>query len=160
MAGLNGVDRIPVYGRADQGDEIVAWALANSYHRLTRWTWRLNHEGYVFRHSNGDKILMHRQVLGLRRNDGVMADHINRCRTDNRDCNLRRATAAINAQNKGPKRGSKSGIRGVSWCNTSGSWKAGVRVNGRQHNAGTFHDLEAARVAVEGLRRRLMPHAN
>lgn len=150
---------IPLHGRLDGKPVVVGHAIVDDDSDAIRWKWRVNRDGYAFRSSHGRKILMHRQVLGLKPHDGAIGDHINRRRLDNRRVNLRVVDTAGNSQNKDAKRSSASGHRGVSWDATNRRWKAGVRIGGRQHSAGSFTDLSAAVVAVEALRRKLHPFA-
>jgi hypothetical protein len=92
---------------------------------------------------------MHREVLGLAADDSRVVDHVNRDRLDNRRSNLRLLSAAENAQNQGPARGSTSRFRGVHWCASRRKWVARVKIDGRHRNLGRFDDeLEAARVAA------------
>lgn len=70
---------------------------------------------------------------------GMVIDHINRVRTDNRRCNLRFATRAENAQNCSVKRNSESGVKGVAF--RFGRYY--VRARGR--SLGGFATLEEAR---------------
>ncbi len=55
-------------------------------------------------------------------------DHINRNRSDNRISNLRQCTRISNSVNTTRK--DATGLRGVSWHNASGLWRARVRVGG------------------------------
>jgi hypothetical protein len=57
--------------------------------------------------------------------NGREVDHFNQDTLDNRCNNLRPATSAENCQNKKvDRRNNKSGLRGVSWCNTNKKWIA------------------------------------
>lgn len=81
-------------------------------------------------------------------------DHINGVRDDNRLCNLRVVTNAINCQNKrAPLPANKSGFLGVSW--NAGAWRASVQLNGRQHHVGRFKSPEEAHQAYLEAKRRL-----
>lgn len=71
-------------------------------------------------------------------------DHINGDRLDNRLVNLREATAADNARNKGMTRRNTSGRIGVFIDGKSGRWAAGIGVDGRWVHLGTWHTFEAA----------------
>lgn len=55
----------------------------------------------------------HREVLGLSTGDGLIVDHINRNRLDNRKSNLRLVTRRQNAINAGKKPSNTSGYKGV-----------------------------------------------
>ena len=94
-------------------------------------------------------LYMHREILGLRRGDGLQADHINGNKLDNRRANLRIVTAATNGQNKGKRTGVSSRHRNVSWNSGTGNWMVRLSVAGRRTYLGLFDDEdEAGRVAV------------
>jgi len=54
-------------------------------------------------------------------------DHINRVKDDNRICNLRDVTQAVNLRNVGLRANNKSGYKNVSWDKTKGKWIARKR---------------------------------
>lgn len=84
---------------------------------------------------------------------GVMplkdVDHINRVRADNRWCNLRPATAAENAANRGLRSDSTSGRRGVTWHKKTQKWQAHGMLHGRKIYLGLYTVLEEAAVASQ-----------
>lgn len=69
-------------------------------------------------------------------------DHINGNMTDNRIENLREATASENQFNKKVKRGSASGVKGVS--RSWNKWKAEITAFGKTYRLGSFDTLEEA----------------
>lgn len=71
-------------------------------------------------------------------------DHRNGNRADNRIANLREATPAENARNRGLCRRNKSGKVGVHTIKASGLWGAGIWLEGRQVSLGRFECQEAA----------------
>ena len=54
----------------------------------------------------------------------LMVDHRDGSPSNNAWANLRLATAIQNGRNRKPKAGSKSGVVGVTWCNTHKKWQA------------------------------------
>ena len=64
-------------------------------------------------------------------------DHIDRDTTNNRPWNLRIATRRQNCQNRGDFKG------GVQQ-NKSGTWKARMRINGKQKSLGSYPTREEA----------------
>lgn len=110
---------------------------------LHRWT--RSDQGYATRKSSRKlgkprNVLMHRQVFG---NPQSSLDHINGNRLDNRRSNLRPATCSQNLCNRGPRRGSESGLKGVSRNGRIG-WAAVIKANGIKKYLGTFRTPEAA----------------
>ena len=71
-------------------------------------------------------------------------DHRNGERADNRIENLREATPAENARNRGLCRRNKSGKVGVHEIKQSRRWGAGIWLKGRQVSLGRFECREAA----------------
>lgn len=86
-------------------------------------------------------------------------DHINNIKTDNNICNLREVSNAENAQNKrNHNSNNKLGILGVSM--SKGKFKAGIRINRRGINLGTFATKELARDAYVLAKRKIHPCGN
>lgn len=119
---------------------------------------RLDRDGYVYLRGWSEEyqttvtVSLHRRLLGSP--DGLVVDHINGDRLDNRLENLRLATHAQNSRNrKKPKRTSAgrvptSQFKGV--CKTaSGKWQAQIKHAGRSIHIGTFASEEAAARAYD-----------
>ncbi|NEC17915.1 HNH endonuclease [Streptomyces parvus] len=98
--------------------------------------------------------LAHRWVLGLRRGDGLIGDHINGNRLDNRRSNLRIVDASGSSQNVSGRGHSR--FRGVH-PTRAGNWSARVKFQGKTHFCGTFTTEEDAAAAAEAKRCELMP---
>lgn len=97
---------------------------------------------------------------------GMVVDHINGDRHDDRWSNLRLATPAENARNRGFCRRNTSGKVGVHLIKQQGKWGASIGIDGREINLGRYDSLDeaiAARRAAEivyyGEFARVMPEA-
>lgn len=98
---------------------------------------------------------LHREIMGSPK--GKVTDHVNHDTLDNRRSNLRIITHAQNQQNrKGAQRGSRSGVRGVSWESFTGRWKAQLRLNGKNYNFGRYNTIEEAEKVITQKRKELM----
>lgn len=77
----------------------------------------------------------------------LAVDHINGVCADNRWLNLRRATPQQNAQNSAPRGASR--IKGVTFDEAAGKWRARIRVGDRRRDIflGHFETPEAASAA-------------
>lgn len=84
----------------------------------------------------------------------VHIDHINRCGTDNRIENLRLATPAENSHNIEGHAGSKTGVKGVTWCNITRKWKVQLRVAGKNTYLGVYPLLADAAAAARAAREK------
>lgn len=84
--------------------------------RKTRELLRLHcwyyHNGYA-KTMTRDKELKSFHKLFLEYGDGYVADHINRCRSDNRSENLRVVTYSVNMRNKSKRSTNTSGKQGI-----------------------------------------------
>lgn len=132
---------------------VFALVDAADYAALVRYRWYLNPgEGHAYRHvpkPDGKlrSIQMHRHILGVK-NPLVFVDHINGDRLDNRRGNLRRATAAQNAHNRGARRTSK----GVWLVH---HYSAQIMVRGRRISLGLFSTAKAAALAYNRAAKKL-----
>jgi hypothetical protein len=156
------VARIALRNRAGA---IRAWALVDQdrFDELNAVRWHFN-SGYAVRWiprpGGGQlKVRMHREVLGLERDDPRLADHVNGDTLDNRAANLRVVEAAGNAQNAAPRQGTTSRYRGVAWNREQQKWAAYGAVNKRRVHLGYFTNEDAAGHAAAVWRAENMPFA-
>lgn len=88
-------------------------------------------------------VKLHRHIIGAL--PGLEVDHIN---GDGLDCqrkNLRIVTTQMNSFNRRARAGS-SIYKGVCAGKTSGSWRAQIKANGKNHHIGQFaSEIEAAK---------------
>jgi len=124
------------------------------YDSLSKFKWyanKLGHTWYAYRNTprniNGKHktICMHRQILGLKRGDGLQADHKNHYGLDNRRSNLRTCNHQQNDFNRRKVKGS-SQFKGVYWHKARMKWIARIKYNNEQRHLGYFdNELEAAK---------------
>lgn len=127
---------------------------ADDFERLNKYSWWVSVRGKrigVFRSTkvNGKSktIQMHREIM--QPGAGLVVDHINRNRLDNRRSNLRICTQFENARNVGPAshkkyKGTIKEIKGKSV-----GWHAKIRCGGKQIYLGYFKDEESAARAYD-----------
>jgi len=87
-------------------------------------------------------------------------DHINHLRWDNRWCNLRMVTPAINHRNASRGCNNTSGYTGVSFDKARNRYKAIVHLNGRNKYLGRFRTLAEAVMAREAASALIGYHPN
>jgi hypothetical protein len=154
-------DRIEVPLCATSGVP-VAWALISPEDAsLATFPWSLNSNGYAWRNTERPwlpgaprHIYLHRAVVGLVPGDGLLVDHINRDKLDNRRPNLRVGTSAQSAQNKPAIRGAH---RGVFFNRGHGLWQATGQLDGRARYIGRYPTEEEAAAASRAWRIAHMP---
>jgi len=110
---------------------------------LSRFSWRLDSYGYAMRttartNSGRTSALMHREILGLFKGDGLCCDHINGDKLDNRRANLRVCSTSDNNRNQRLSKDNTSGFKGVCWNKQSKKWQANITVNWKQKSLGLF----------------------
>jgi hypothetical protein len=134
-----------VCGTEFQVDERFMWE-----YRHYRWT--LLNSGYVST-TNWDKELkkpvtwtVHRMVMG-KAPKGLVIDHVNNDKLDNRRNNLRFITQQENTR-RANKPGT-SGYRGVSWSRQKNRWRVRLCVSGREIHCGFFDDILKAAKAYD-----------
>lgn len=86
---------------------------------------------------------------------GFHVDHINGDTLDNRQENLRIATAAQNLRNKRKSHSNQSGFKGVTFERTTGKWRARIEHKGTTHSLGLFTTREEAHAAYMSAAQRL-----
>jgi len=129
----------------------VAVVDEDDYVNLTKYKWYYDSNGYAYRrktygHYNSKLVSMHREVLDDVPN-GLVVDHINRDKLDNRKSNLRAVTQSENAANSGPRTGGSSTYKGVHWSRQSKRWVSKIEKRGEYHTLGFFKIEEHAALA-------------
>lgn len=102
-------------------------------------------------------IAIHRLIMGFP--EEMVIDHVNHNVHDNRKQNLRIISNGENQQNlKGARSYSKSGARGVHWCERDQRWVCQIRVGGKCLYQRKFADFGKAVSEITKARFELMPY--
>lgn len=118
---------------------------------LNRWPWHCSHYGYAARRMTIAEdptrrmVWMHRLIDSTP--EGMMTDHINQDKLDNRRSNLRSCTKQTNAVNSKTRADNTSGYRGVTWDKIRRKWVAQLHVMGKSMNLGGYSDKKQAALA-------------
>lgn len=113
--------------------------------------WHVGSSGYVMsdKRIDGKRVMVHLHRFIHPPALGMVVDHKNQDKLDNRRDNLRDATKSLNALNSKISTTNKSGRKGVSWHRGSGRWRAALWLDGRQIHLGFFDDIELASQAYQ-----------
>ena len=134
---------------------------ADDFERLNQYKWHWAHPGYAKRlvsDRSGIRrrqvgVYMHRMVRTAP--DGMVVDHINREKLDNRKANLRVATRRQNGWNRKFKRkGGKTHYNGIRWDRNKQTWQVRLTINGRRESFGYYADEEAAAKAYDRIAKK------
>ena len=107
----------------DYRDGELYWKESHNRHDINKPAGTINQSGYRVITINGKKIHAHRLIwLWHGKELPSIIDHIDRDTLNNNIENLRASDYATNAFNSKIKSDNKSGIKGVSWCNTYQKW--------------------------------------
>ncbi len=102
-------------------------------------------------------IWMHRVIaerMGLKIT-GLVVDHINRNKLDNRRSNLRAIPKSADHFNKDVRRDSSTKVKGV-YRRANGRYWSSLTIQQKVHYVGSFTTLEAGKIAREIAERRLL----
>lgn len=108
----------------------------NDYIKAKKEKWFLNSNGYY--RNTKSKTYLHQYILGKK--DGLVCDHINRNKLDNRKSNLRFVTRTINNQNTDFAINAK----GIYFDKNGNRWRACISVNNKTIKLGSFKTMEDA----------------
>ena len=116
---------------------------------LSFGSWYITNQGYATICYKGILLAMHRVILEWELGDsipeGLVVDHINRNKLDNRRENLRLVTRSENSYNSGMRKNNTSGYKGVDYHNNRNQYRARF---GTKH-LGWFNTKEEAIAARE-----------
>lgn len=112
-------------------------------------SWSQNNNGYAHATIDDKRVLMHLLIFGTKPK-GLVNDHINRNKLDNRRANIRTVTVGRNVVNSKLWRTNKSGHKGVSWHKKGSKWFVYIDHNCKRINIGLFSDIGDAILARKG----------
>lgn len=115
--------------------------------RLRQYRWSLGNRGYARAYISGKYENFHTLIIPRKR--GLVFDHINLNRLDNRKSNIRQITFTANLKHKGSYSNNTSGFKGVSFHKDRRKYQAYIRVNGKARYLGLYDSAELAKEAVE-----------
>lgn len=120
-------------------------------HLLGDLNWLVNAGGYAVANSGGQTIvILHRLITGAPA--GVLVDHINGDKLDNRRQNLRLCNHSENMQNRKMHKNNRLGIKGVTETKTRAGtvrFVAEIRVAKQRIWLGKFKTAEDAAIAYQ-----------
>lgn len=105
----------------------------------------------------GEKTFLAHRIIWkmMTGEDGMTIDHIDCDGHNNKWVNLREAETCENLRNRGAPRNNTSGVKGVSFCKATNTWRASITVDRKAINLGRYPTLneaaEARRIAAERL---------
>lgn len=129
--------------------------------RLQQHTWHIKRgkaPGRFYAHANicvsgkWTTITLHRFLFG---HLGAKLDHKDLNGLNNKRQNIRVATSRQNAQNRDVRADSFSGIKGVSFEQSSELWRARINSDKKRINLGRFSSLAAAKTAYNNAAKKL-----
>lgn len=130
-----------VVGRFEDGAVMLIDYADYPLVRAHRW-WLDKGSGYFVTSIDGKPVFLHRMLMPCP--EGLVCDHINRNKLDNRRSNLRYATPQENSRNRSMSRNNTTGFIGVSWHIRKKKYVAQIKVDGKTRNLGGFGTAEEA----------------
>jgi hypothetical protein len=113
--------------------------------RVNQHAWSVGQKKYLRARISGHFVSLHVFIMGPAP-DGLIWDHKNRDKYDNRKENLRPVTQAVNQRNRDLRRCNTTGVNGVDF--NGYRWRVRIRFNkAKQITIGYFDSLEEARQA-------------
>lgn len=106
------------------------------------YKWHENKQGYLSANINNRCVYIHRFIMNSPK--GLVIDHINGNRLDNRRENLRACTVRENVINSRLSKNNTSGFTGISYRKDRKMYRSYIFVNRRQIFLGYHTDLESA----------------
>ena len=128
---------------------MVALVDDEDFEWINQWKWMYNGCGYAVREVNGTACYMHRVIMGTPK--GMVTDHVNRNKLDNRRENLRICNMSQNKINDGLRSTNSSGYKGVQYVSNKRKrnkrWYAHIMHNYKNICIGYFYTPEEASLA-------------
>lgn len=111
----------------------------DDYEKVKKFKWSINSQGYAQNNDNREKL--HVYLMG--RKSGLVIDHINRDKLDNRKSNLRHVPLSVNSFNR-VLSNNTSGCAGVMLVKGKNKWRVGIGVDNKHIFLGYFYNKQDA----------------
>lgn len=121
--------------------------------RVSQWKWHLHSKGYVESRGRKHHFFLHRFINNTP--DGILTDHKNMNKLNNRKFNLRDATPSESQSNRGKQNNNSGSFKGVTKQNKSKYWQATVTYAGKMVCVGHFKTEIEAAIAYNEMAKRL-----
>lgn len=120
------------------------YALIDAEHKhLEKYNWTLGKNGYPCAKVDGKLVYLHRLVLPINEY-GMVVDHINGNKLDNRKSNLQSCTHKNNIRKSKLSSANSTGRRGVWFSKSRMKYIAEIKVNYKKKYLGQFDSIEEA----------------
>lgn len=117
----------------------------DDWNKVTKHSWSVSASGYLVCTYKQQTIRLHRMLMNAD-NNGLVVDHINGDKLDNRKNNLRITTQKNNSRNIRLAKNNHTGVTGVSPM-PSGKFRARIMVDGQEKYLGAYPTIFAAKQA-------------
>jgi hypothetical protein len=143
---INNIALIPLGIDAKDGYMIVD----KDFSYLDKYKCSLSKRGYPVAFIDGKITNLHSVIIG-KPPKGLVTDHINRDKLDNRIKNLRLVSQKVNVRNAGMLNTNTSGHKGVCFNKRNKKWFAQSSFNGKHQFGGYYETKEEAILARQKL---------
>lgn len=117
----------------------------DDYEKIKEKCWHMTKHGYISTHEGKKEIKLHRFITNCP--SGMLVDHINQNKADNRKCNLRIVNHSQNNMNKPIQKNNTTSATGVFFRKANKKWIAKITIKGISYYLGSFALKEDAIVA-------------
>ena len=147
--------------RADMSDKDIARFWAKVDKSGDCWTWQAATDRYGYGRIwlNGKQVFAHRFAYALAYGEcanNLVIDHMCHNILCVNPSHLQLVTVQQNDENRGARKDSKSGIRGVFWNTNRNKWGVTAAAKGKRYFGGYFDDVHEAEKSAIALRNKLM----
>lgn len=120
------------------------------YKRIKMFRWTIDNHGYAVSKaysgtSSGLRVKMHRLIMSFP--DGLMIDHRDMNKLNNKKENLRICNKSTNSANRFTQSNNKLKIKGVTFRKDRNKYRATIGFNNKQYFLGNFETAEDAKSA-------------
>lgn len=134
------IAKIPLGVNAKHGYAIVDKEFA---YLADHYKWCIDNYGYALTQTKSGRFKLHHMVVG-KPTKGLVTDHVNRNKLDNRKSNLRQVSYSINNINRDISSDNKSGHKNVHYSKRDSKWYVQISRNYKVFNVGQFNTIENA----------------
>lgn len=110
--------------------------------KVNKYKWHIHQNQYARHNIRPERGFMHHIITPIIK--GMVIDHINRNKLDNRQSNLRVVNQKVNRRNSGLDNTNTTGVKGVYFYKRHNKWSSGIRIDNRLIHLGYFIDKEYA----------------